>query len=234
MGGFPHYGIVKEDYLLIKGCCVGPKKRVVTLRQSLLKQTSRVAMEEIKLKFIDTSSKFGHGRFQTMQEKAKFYGRVKAWYAYSRRSRSSLFHFVRVLCGFVPHQLAWTQPELSFILFLLYALDFLILWCWVFFLPFNRTNLMDSSSLWCCGDVWFLFYYYFFFNTSFIVNQNKYFVLDNCSINEFPSTKSSLCKDKNNYKLMDDRFKCYIISSFLIKQIVTKDITRSCIKVHCW
>uniref|UniRef100_A0A2N9EKP5 Uncharacterized protein n=1 Tax=Fagus sylvatica TaxID=28930 RepID=A0A2N9EKP5_FAGSY len=76
--GSPHYGIVKENYLLIKGCCVGPKKRVVTLRQSLLKQTSRVAMEEIKLKFIDTSSKFGHGRFQTMREKAKFYGRIKA------------------------------------------------------------------------------------------------------------------------------------------------------------
>lgn len=78
MGGFPHYGVVKDDYLLIKGCCVGPKKRVVTLRQSLLKQTSRVALEEIKLKFIDTSSKFGHGRFQTTQEKAKFFGRLKA------------------------------------------------------------------------------------------------------------------------------------------------------------
>ncbi|NP_001311928.1 60S ribosomal protein L3-2-like [Nicotiana tabacum] len=78
MGGFPHYGIVKEDFLLIKGCCVGPKKRVVTLRQSLLNQTSRVALEEIKLKFIDTSSKFGHGRFQTTQEKDKFYGRLKA------------------------------------------------------------------------------------------------------------------------------------------------------------
>ncbi|XP_068651817.1 large ribosomal subunit protein uL3y [Aristolochia californica] len=78
MGGFPHYGVVKDDYLLIKGCCVGPKKRVVTLRQSLLKQTSRLALEEIKLKFIDTSSKFGHGRFQTTQEKQKFYGRVKA------------------------------------------------------------------------------------------------------------------------------------------------------------
>ncbi|KAF2320069.1 hypothetical protein GH714_023067 [Hevea brasiliensis] len=75
MGGFPHYGVVKEDYVMIKGCCVGPKKRVVTLRQSLLNQTSRVALEEIKLKFIDTSSKFGHGRFQTTQEKAKFYGR---------------------------------------------------------------------------------------------------------------------------------------------------------------
>ncbi|KAF6165057.1 hypothetical protein GIB67_000641 [Kingdonia uniflora] len=37
IGGFPHYGIVKDNYLLIKGCCVGPKKRVVTLRQSLLK-----------------------------------------------------------------------------------------------------------------------------------------------------------------------------------------------------
>jgi large subunit ribosomal protein L3e len=78
MGGFPHYGIVNHDYLMIKGCCVGPKKRVVTLRQSLLKQTSRLALEEIKLKFIDTSSKFGHGRFQTTQEKQKFYGWLKA------------------------------------------------------------------------------------------------------------------------------------------------------------
>ncbi|KAA3465326.1 60S ribosomal protein L3 [Gossypium australe] len=57
---------------------VGPKKRVLTLRQSLVTQTSRVALEEIKLKFIDTSSKFGHGRFQTTQEKAKFYGKLKA------------------------------------------------------------------------------------------------------------------------------------------------------------
>ncbi|KAI3757489.1 hypothetical protein L6452_05028 [Arctium lappa] len=78
MGGFPHYGVVKDDYLLIKGCCVGPKKWVVTLRQSLLSQTSRLALEEIKLKFIDTSSKFGHGRFQTTQEKLKFYNRMKA------------------------------------------------------------------------------------------------------------------------------------------------------------
>nr|CAN82464.1 hypothetical protein VITISV_002661 [Vitis vinifera] len=78
MGGFPHCGVVKDDYVLIKGCCVGPKKRVVTLRQSLLKQTSRVALEEIKLKFIDTASKFGHGRFPTTQEKQKFYGRLKA------------------------------------------------------------------------------------------------------------------------------------------------------------
>jgi large subunit ribosomal protein L3e len=44
---------------------MGPKKRVIILRQSLYKQVSRSALEEIKLKFIDTTSKFGHGRFQT-------------------------------------------------------------------------------------------------------------------------------------------------------------------------
>ena len=33
MGGFPHYGLVKQDFVMIKGCCVGPKKRVLTLRK---------------------------------------------------------------------------------------------------------------------------------------------------------------------------------------------------------
>lgn len=78
IGGFAHYGIVREDYLLLKGCVMGTKKRLITLRQSLFKQTSRNALEEIKLKFIDTSSKFGHGRFQTSEEKAKQLGKVKA------------------------------------------------------------------------------------------------------------------------------------------------------------
>merc|ERR1711912_126531 len=31
LGGFPHYGVVTNDWLLLKGCIVGPKKRVVTL-----------------------------------------------------------------------------------------------------------------------------------------------------------------------------------------------------------
>lgn len=77
MGGFPHYGEVNEDYLMIKGCTVGTKKRVLTLRKSLLTQTSRNALEEIKLKWIDTSSKFGHGKFQTPTEKDKFLGTLK-------------------------------------------------------------------------------------------------------------------------------------------------------------
>lgn len=56
----------------------GTKKRPITLRRSLVPQTSRTALEEIKLKFVDTASKFGHGRFQTYEEKAKTFGRVKA------------------------------------------------------------------------------------------------------------------------------------------------------------
>mmetsp|Transcript_44262 Transcript_44262/g.71157 ORF Transcript_44262/g.71157 Transcript_44262/m.71157 type:complete len:397 (+) Transcript_44262:20-1210(+) len=74
MGGFPHYGEVNEDYVMLKGGVPGPKKRVITLRKTCVPQTSRAATEKITLKFIDTSSKFGHGRFQTSKEKRKFYG----------------------------------------------------------------------------------------------------------------------------------------------------------------
>lgn len=74
MGGFVHFGQVNDYYLMIKGSIVGPKKRVITLRKSLVPGTSRSALEEITLKFIDTSSKFGHGRFQTKKEKDKFMG----------------------------------------------------------------------------------------------------------------------------------------------------------------
>merc|ERR1719158_1223835 len=77
LGGFPHYGEVNEDYIMLKGAIVGVRKRLITMRKSLLTQSSRVALEQINLKFIDTSSKFGHGRFQTAEEKRKFYGRVK-------------------------------------------------------------------------------------------------------------------------------------------------------------
>ncbi|KAK9761095.1 60S ribosomal protein L3 [Basidiobolus ranarum] len=77
MGGFPHYGNVKEDFIMIKGCCIGVKKRVLTLRKSLLVHTKRSALEKVSLKFVDTSSKFGHGRFQTAEEKKAFMGTLK-------------------------------------------------------------------------------------------------------------------------------------------------------------
>lgn len=125
-GGFPHYGEVNNDFVMVKGCVVGAKKRVLTLRkvpcdfesltldligslqvsdftlnkanlqskskgsciiavhveylnifaspplQSLLVHTSRKSKEAVELKFIDTTSIFGHGRFQTAQEKRAF------------------------------------------------------------------------------------------------------------------------------------------------------------------
>merc|ERR1712209_206136 len=57
MGGFPHYGEVKQDFIMLKGCCIGPKKRVLTLRKSLLTHTKKRALEHINLKFIDTTTK---------------------------------------------------------------------------------------------------------------------------------------------------------------------------------
>ena len=77
VGGFPHYGEVNEDWLMIKGCVAGSRKRAVTLRKSLLVAHRRAHHEPINLKFIDTSSKYGHGRFQTIEEKNKFMGTAK-------------------------------------------------------------------------------------------------------------------------------------------------------------
>ena len=74
MGGFVHYGVIKNDWVMLKGAVVGVKKRPLILRKSLMKHTSRKHLETIDLKFIDTISKLGHGRFQTDEEKAKFLG----------------------------------------------------------------------------------------------------------------------------------------------------------------
>ncbi|KAK6089224.1 hypothetical protein P3W45_001076 [Vairimorpha bombi] len=76
MGGFPHYGSIKNDFIMLKGAIVGPSKRVVTLRKSLLKQQKK--SDELVIKFVDTSSKIGSGRFQTSDEKRAFYGIKKS------------------------------------------------------------------------------------------------------------------------------------------------------------
>jgi large subunit ribosomal protein L3e len=49
----------------------------MTLRKTLYPQTSRRATEKVDLKWIDTSSKFGHGAFQTFEEKKAFMGTLK-------------------------------------------------------------------------------------------------------------------------------------------------------------
>jgi len=75
IGGFPHYGVITQDWLMLKGCTVGVKKRVLTLRKAIYPPRNKPT--PLNLKFIDTSSKFGHGRFQTLKEKQAFMGTLK-------------------------------------------------------------------------------------------------------------------------------------------------------------
>ncbi|ELK34924.1 60S ribosomal protein L3 [Myotis davidii] len=77
LGGFVCHGEVTNDFVMLKGCVVGTKKRMLTLRKSLLMQTKRWALEKTDLKFMDTTSKFGHGRFQIVEEKKAFMGPLK-------------------------------------------------------------------------------------------------------------------------------------------------------------
>ena len=77
LGGFPHYGVVQNDFLMLKGCTVGVRKRTLILRRPMFAPTLNGDQAQVNLKFIDTSSKFGHGRFQTAEEKSKFFGKRK-------------------------------------------------------------------------------------------------------------------------------------------------------------
>jgi len=77
LGGFVGYGIVKQDFIMIKGTCQGPRKRPVTLRKALIPLSNTASKEEVKLRFIDTASKMGHGRFQTAAEKKAYFGPTK-------------------------------------------------------------------------------------------------------------------------------------------------------------
>jgi large subunit ribosomal protein L3e len=62
---------------MLKGSIPGVKKRVMTLRKTMFPQTSRKALEKVSLKWIDTSSEFGHGAFQTPAEKKQYQGTLK-------------------------------------------------------------------------------------------------------------------------------------------------------------
>jgi len=77
MGGFPNYGQVTNDWIMIKGSVIGPKKRAITLRRPLVAPTSRKATEPINIKFIDTASQIGTGRYQTSAEKRAAMGMLK-------------------------------------------------------------------------------------------------------------------------------------------------------------
>mmetsp|Transcript_36629 Transcript_36629/g.96487 ORF Transcript_36629/g.96487 Transcript_36629/m.96487 type:complete len:384 (-) Transcript_36629:7117-8268(-) len=71
IGGFPYYGIIKTDFIMFKGCITGSKRRTIIIKKKNIKNIDCQKTSNIILKFIDTSSKWGHGRFQTSEEKRK-------------------------------------------------------------------------------------------------------------------------------------------------------------------
>lgn len=77
LGGFIHCGKVTNDFVMLKDCLVGTRKRIHTPCKSLLMQTEQQTLERINFKFVDTTSKFGHGCFQIVEEKKVFMGPLK-------------------------------------------------------------------------------------------------------------------------------------------------------------
>jgi len=109
MGGFPHYGIVKNDFLLLKGSIPGTKKRVITIRKSLMVHTSRRDLEKVQLKFIDTSSKFGVGGvsfcqydadevYRSMAPSKHLRRRLRSWVLSSPRRRFIFLSVSHLYC----------------------------------------------------------------------------------------------------------------------------------------
>jgi large subunit ribosomal protein L3 len=57
-GGFPHYGIVRNSYILIHGSIPGPAKRLISMRDAIRYQRG-VKVEKTEISYISTTSKQG-------------------------------------------------------------------------------------------------------------------------------------------------------------------------------
>ena len=57
-GGFPHYGVIRNSYVLIHGSIPGPTKRLISLRDAVRYQRG-VKVEKPEISYISTTSKQG-------------------------------------------------------------------------------------------------------------------------------------------------------------------------------
>jgi len=69
MGGFKKFGFINNDYIIIKGSIPGSSKRPIIMRKNIKNKISSLITEKIILKYVDTSSKRGHGRFESSADK---------------------------------------------------------------------------------------------------------------------------------------------------------------------
>lgn len=58
-GGFLHYGMVRNGYVVLHGSVPGPPKRLIRLRDAARPTTPEVAPENVKLEYLSTQSKQG-------------------------------------------------------------------------------------------------------------------------------------------------------------------------------
>ncbi|MHB8634159.1 MAG: 50S ribosomal protein L3 [Thermoplasmatota archaeon] len=57
-GGFPHYGVVRNAYLLVHGSVPGPAKRLVRLRDAV-RYTRGIELQQADIRYVSTASKQG-------------------------------------------------------------------------------------------------------------------------------------------------------------------------------
>jgi len=57
-GGFPHYGVIRNSYILIHGSIPGPVKRLISMRDAIRYQRG-VKVEKAEITYISTTSKQG-------------------------------------------------------------------------------------------------------------------------------------------------------------------------------
>ena len=57
-GGFPHYGVIKNSYILLHGSIPGPTKRLISMRDSVRYQRG-VEVKKPEISYISTTSKQG-------------------------------------------------------------------------------------------------------------------------------------------------------------------------------
>ncbi|MFO1534297.1 MAG: 50S ribosomal protein L3, partial [Thermoplasmatota archaeon] len=57
-GGFPHYGVVRTEYLLVHGSIPGPAKRIIRMRDAV-RYTRGIEVKEADIRYVSTQSKQG-------------------------------------------------------------------------------------------------------------------------------------------------------------------------------
>jgi len=88
LGGFRKYGLIRNQCVMLKGSVMGPSRRPILIKLSTGNVPKGDLSEKVDIKFIDTSSHTGNGRFQTATEKRATLGMLKKDLALEKQQQS--------------------------------------------------------------------------------------------------------------------------------------------------